>query len=180
VRPTAHRSDPSPGVVLAHPPENPALERRVLRSTCAMSSRARVGLRGERRVKGAERVDPADGSRATATLIIEGPITRADIGALCARLRGLLERGDVDLLICDLDAGRPDAVTIDALARLLLTTRRSGRRIRFRNGCREVRELVAFCGLDDVLHLDGSSRVEPRWEAEQREQGRGVQEERDP
>ena len=116
----------------------------------------------------------------TGKLVIEGPITRAGIAGLCDRARELLERGDVDPVVCDLGAVGPDAVTIDALARLRLTTDRMGRRIRFRNACREVRELTAFCGLDDVLRMGTSSRIEPRREPEQGEQDRGVEEERDP
>jgi ABC-type transporter Mla MlaB component len=131
--------------------------------------------------RGSDGVDSIDGSPATAELIVEGPITHAGIAGLCGRARELLERGDLDLIVCDLAAlVRPDAVTIDALARLLLITRRMGRRTRFRNGCREVQELAAFCGLDDVLQMGAVSRIELRREAEQREQGRGVEEERDP
>jgi ABC-type transporter Mla MlaB component len=125
-------------------------------------------------------VDPIEGSPRAGELIIEGPITRAGIAGLCGRARELLERGDVELVVCDLGALRPDAVTIDALARLRLTADRLGRRIRFRNACREVRELTTFCGLDDILRMGTSSRIEPRREPEQGEQGRGVEEERDP
>jgi hypothetical protein len=131
-------------------------------------------------VEGSDGVDPIEGSPTVGELNIEGPITRAGIAALCGRARELLERGDVELVVCDLGALSPDAVTIDALARLQLTTDRMGRRIRFRNACREVQELSTFCGLDDVLRMGASSPIEPRGEPEQGEQGRGVEEERDP
>ena len=45
----------------------------------------------------------------------------------------------------------PDAVTVDALARLQLAARRLGCQVRLRNASDELRELVAFMGLCDVL-----------------------------
>jgi hypothetical protein len=44
-----------------------------------------------------------------------------------------------------------DAVTVDALARLQLAARRHGCRVRLRRASRELGELVAFMGLEDVL-----------------------------
>jgi ABC-type transporter Mla MlaB component len=49
-------------------------------------------------------------------------------------------------------AGFPaDAVTVDALARLQLAARRHGCRLQLVNPSAELRELVAFMGLEDVL-----------------------------
>ena len=48
---------------------------------------------------------------------------------------------------------RPDAVTIDALARLQLTARRLGCRLRLRHASPELRELVAFMGLRRSLRF---------------------------
>ena len=45
----------------------------------------------------------------------------------------------------------PDAVVVDALARLQLAARRTGCQVRLRNASRELLELVAFMGLCDVL-----------------------------
>jgi ABC-type transporter Mla MlaB component len=45
----------------------------------------------------------------------------------------------------------PDAATVDALARLQLAAQRRGCRIRLQNASPELRELVAFMGLQDVL-----------------------------
>jgi anti-anti-sigma regulatory factor len=45
----------------------------------------------------------------------------------------------------------PDAVTVDALARLQLAARRHGCRVRLANASPELRELVAFMGLEKVL-----------------------------
>ena len=50
--------------------------------------------------------------------------------------------------VCDVD---PDAVTVDALARLQLAARRLSCRLLLRNASPELLELVAFMGLADVL-----------------------------
>ncbi len=65
----------------------------------------------------------------------------------------------------------PDAGTIDALSRLQLAARRLGFEIRLRHATIELRELLAFAGLDDVL------RLEPRGQAEEREERLCVEEE---
>ncbi len=76
-------------------------------------------------------------------------------------------------IVCDVCALVPDAVTIDALARLRLRSSRAGFELRLRHASRELRELLAFVGLDEVL------RVEPGRKPEQREQRVGVEEERE-
>ncbi len=62
---------------------------------------------------------------------------------------------------------------IDLLARLHLAARRCGNRLRLRYVSDELRELIAFCGLEEALGL------EQRREPEQREQRGGVEEERE-
>jgi hypothetical protein len=74
---------------------------------------------------------------------------------------------------CDVGALPPDAATVDVLARLQLAARRLGREVRLRNASGELRDLIAFVGLRDVL------RVEPGWEPEEREQPLRVEEERE-
>jgi ABC-type transporter Mla MlaB component len=75
----------------------------------------------------------------------------------------------------------PDCRTVEALARLQLAARRGGRRIVLHGPCRELRELVALCGLSEVLPCAeaSASGVEPIRQAEEREPARGVEEERD-
>ena len=75
--------------------------------------------------------------------------------------------------MCDVRALDPDAATIDALARLQLGLRRSGCELRLRHASRELRELVAFAGLDEVLRLEAGGQPE------EREQRVGVEEERE-
>jgi anti-anti-sigma regulatory factor len=65
-----------------------------------------------------------------------------------------------------------DCVTLDALARLQLAARRVGVELRLCLAEPELRELASFAGLTGVL------RLEPRRQAEEREEPLGVEEER--
>ena len=104
-------------------------------------------------------------------LVISGALTPADAAALCERARSELERSGAAVLVCDVAAlTHPDAGTVEALARLQLTARRLGRRVRLRDPSRELRELLDLFGLADVL------RVEPGRQPEEREQPLGVEE----
>jgi ABC-type transporter Mla MlaB component len=104
----------------------------------------------------------------TTVFLLEGPIDTAAIPALCGRVRALLESCDADPVVCDVGALiDPDAVTVDALARLQLTARRAGRQIRLRHACGELRELVVLMGLSDVLPCGMGSGLEQRGEAEE-------------
>jgi hypothetical protein len=76
-------------------------------------------------------------------------------------------------ILLDVSAFTPDLVTVDALAHLQLAARRVGRALRLRNASKELIELITFCGLSEVLGL------EPPREPEQREERRGVEEERE-
>jgi ABC-type transporter Mla MlaB component len=82
---------------------------------------------------------------------IKGPITRADLPGLCQRVCALLERRGAGVALCDVRSVDPDAVTVDALARLQLAARRHGCQVRLRNASDELLELVALMGLTDVL-----------------------------
>ena len=82
-------------------------------------------------------------------------------------------------MTCDVGGvRRPDAVTIDALARLGLTARRHGTRLQLRGACDDLLELLAFVGLGDLF--PSPSDVEAVGQPEEREQVRGVEEEGDP
>jgi ABC-type transporter Mla MlaB component len=107
--------------------------------------------------------------------VLGDPVVRADVPALCERLRLALEASDAVCVICDVRAlTRPDAVAIDAVARLQLTARRLGRRLQLRHASAELQALLAFVGLSGVVQLSGMSRL--RAEAEEREQRVGVEE----
>jgi ABC-type transporter Mla MlaB component len=116
----------------------------------------------------------------TIVLVFSGPIGRADIPVLCERASGLLAAGDADEVVCDVRAVvDPDAVAVDALARLQLTARRLGLEVRVRHACSELQSLLSLTGLDDVVPLCPQLPLEPRGQAEEREQPRGVEEETD-
>ena len=82
---------------------------------------------------------------------VRGPIAEADLPGLCERVCALLEDSGAGVGVCDVRGVDPDAVTIDALARLQLAARRHGCRVRLRHASSELRDLVAFMGLADVL-----------------------------
>jgi len=65
-----------------------------------------------------------------------------------------------------------DLGTVDILARLHLAAKRRGVRLRVRHASAGLLELIEFTGLSDVL------RVEVQRQPEEREQARGVEEER--
>jgi anti-anti-sigma regulatory factor len=67
----------------------------------------------------------------------------------------------------------PDLHAVGVLARLHLVARRLGCDLRLCHASDELRELIAFAGLLDVL------RVEPRGQAEEREERVGREEERE-
>ena len=82
---------------------------------------------------------------------ISGPIARDDLPGLCLRVCALLEGSGAAVAHCDVRGVEPDAVTVDALARLQLAAHRRGCRVWLRHASAELLELVDFMGLEDVL-----------------------------
>jgi ABC-type transporter Mla MlaB component len=87
----------------------------------------------------------------TLAFSVHGPITRTDLPGLCDRVCALLTESAAEIAFCDVRTVAPDAVTTDALARLQLAATRLGCQVRLRHASAELRELVAFMGLEDVL-----------------------------
>ena len=87
----------------------------------------------------------------TITFAVWGPIARSDLRGLCDRVCALFSSTLPGVAYCDVDGVEPDAVTVDALARLQLAARRTGSQVRLRNASPELLGLVAFMGLSDVL-----------------------------
>jgi len=85
------------------------------------------------------------------TFAIYGPIARSDLPGLCDRVCALLEQGGPTVAMCDVHGVQADAVTVDALARLQLAARRRGCQVRLCGASTDLRRLVAFMGLQDVL-----------------------------
>ena len=114
-----------------------------------------------------------------------GPaVTRDGIPGLCEQLLTLLRDSDAAVVLCDVGAiAEPDLVTVEALARLQLTARRRGHRLRLYGARRRLRELLALTGLGGVLPLHGGPLplgLEIRRQPEQREQPLGVKERVEP
>ena len=82
---------------------------------------------------------------------VRGPIARTDLQGLCNRVCALLETNAAPVAFCDVRTVEPDAVTVDALARLQLGARRRGCQVRLRGASTELVQLVRFMGLADVL-----------------------------
>ena len=87
----------------------------------------------------------------TLAFAIWGPIARSDLPGLCDRVCALLTENAPSVVLCRCDAVPSDAVTVEALARLQLAARRHGCQVRLRGASAELRELVAFMGLRNVL-----------------------------
>lgn len=87
---------------------------------------------------------PTPGPRSVVVRVQGAPDARA---LLCAQVRRLLGRGDIDIVTCDLRGAVPDLGSVDALARLQLTAKRLGGRIRLRSTAPELRELIDFVGV---------------------------------
>ena len=87
----------------------------------------------------------------TSELAIRFPITRDDLPGLCRRVCALLEEIGPAVVYCDVRGSRPDAVEVDALARLQLAAGRCGCQIRLRHAPPALLELLDFMALRDVL-----------------------------
>ncbi len=97
---------------------------------------------------------------------IRGPIARDDLPGLCERVCRLLSMGDAEIVRCDVAGIDPDAVTVDALARLQLAARRQGCQVRLCHASAALLELVTFMGLEDVCGCDEQSDELPTSEAQ--------------
>ena len=109
---------------------------------------------------------------------IRGPIRRADLPGLCDRVCAVLAESTAVVADCDVAGVDPDAVTVDALARLQVAAMRRGCAVRLENASEPLLELVELMGLTHVL--SARSRGLPRElerEPEEREQRVGVEEE---
>jgi ABC-type transporter Mla MlaB component len=92
---------------------------------------------------------PTPGSHEVA-FAIRGPITRGDLPGLCDRVCAVLGRSGA-IVACDVAGVDPDAVAVDALARLQLAARRRGCEVHPRNAPDGLLELVELMGLTQVL-----------------------------
>jgi len=108
---------------------------------------------------------------------LRGSIARTAIPSLCERTRDLMSRCDREVVVCDVSRiTNPDAVTVDALARLQLTAQRIGHSLWFRNPSSVLRELIDLAGLREVLPVLSDLGLEPQRHVEEREDALGVEE----
>jgi ABC-type transporter Mla MlaB component len=117
-------------------------------------------------------------SEQNADVLLVGAITPAEIRAARKRLRAVIGAGRMELVACDVMAVTADAGAVDGLARLQLTARELGCRIELRHASRRLEELIAFCGLRDVLPSE--LVLERGGQPEQREQAGRVEERVEP
>lgn len=102
-----------------------------------------------------------------AVLVLTGPVTRDEVTGLCDDARTLLEATGARTVVCDVAGlGPPGLGAVDLLARLELTARRAGARIRLRDPAPALHALLDLVGL----------RFEVEGQPEQREPALGVEE----
>jgi ABC-type transporter Mla MlaB component len=87
----------------------------------------------------------------TVAFAVRAPIARSDLDRLCNRVCAVLRESRAEVAFCDVAGLEPDAVTVEALARLQLGARRLGCQVRLRRASSELLQLVAFMGLTEVL-----------------------------
>jgi ABC-type transporter Mla MlaB component len=85
--------------------------------------------------------------------VVDGPILRSDVPALVTRLSAMVERRDTATVVCQLRGVGASAASLEALARLQLVAMRHGCRLTLRGASTELRELVEFAGMQDVLRV---------------------------
>jgi hypothetical protein len=81
-------------------------------------------------------------------------LARADVPAACERLRALIGARDADVVVCDVGELVADLTAVEVLARLRLTAQRLGCGLRLRGPSRGLEQMLAFCGLCDVLPVE--------------------------
>jgi ABC-type transporter Mla MlaB component len=103
---------------------------------------------------------PRDGPHEVA-FAIHGPIARSDLAGLCERVCALLSAAG-SVVVCDVHGVEPDAVTVDALARLQLAARRRGCEVRLRSASPQLLDLIGLMGLTNVVgeHVSDARRGE--------------------
>jgi len=86
----------------------------------------------------------------TVALALGGPMTRAELPAFGERLAAILDSRHAEVVLCDLAGATPDAVTVDALARVHLAAKRHGCETRVRGASRELIALLDVVGLSGL------------------------------
>ncbi|MFF4763680.1 STAS domain-containing protein [Streptomyces sp. NPDC001292] len=102
-------------------------------------------------------------ARTPAVLVLAGPVTRDEVVELCADVRALLEDTRAAVVVCDVGGlGPPGLGVVDLLARLQLTARRAGGRIRLRDPDPALDALLGLVGLCFEMERQPEQREPPR------------------
>jgi len=91
--------------------------------------------------------------RPTITFAVRGPIGRADLAGLSDRVCHVLAENAGRDVWCVVRCVEPDAVTVEALARLRLAAGRYGCRVWLRGASPELIDVIELLGLRDVLRV---------------------------
>ena len=95
---------------------------------------------------------PAPVPPGTLVVVVDGRVDAARVRVLVGWVRGLLDGGGPDRVVCDVAGVTPaDIDVVDALAKLALVARRRGARLWVRNPSDELRELLDLAGLSRIL-----------------------------
>ncbi|WP_159001499.1 STAS domain-containing protein [Streptomyces sp. SBT349] len=102
--------------------------------------------------------------------VIRGPVVRGDVPGICDRLAAFVRGSGASEVTVDVGAvGGGDAVALEVVARMRLTAKRLGCRIRFVNMRSGLQGLLGWLGLGEV-----------GGQTEEREEPRRVQERVEP
>ena len=117
--------------------------------------------------------ESAEPPPATIIIRLRGSTPPAAVPPLCARLQLRLAGTDGDDVGCDASRPEdPDLTTIEVLARVQLTARRSDRVMGLRNPSRQLLDLLSLVGLSEVVVVAPRSAVETGRQPEQGKQAR--------
>jgi ABC-type transporter Mla MlaB component len=97
----------------------------------------------------------------SASLAIRAPLRREDLPGLFERTCELLAAQAPELLLVEVAEIAPDAVAVDALARLALAARRHGCSVLLRGAPPQLLLLVEFIGLAEALPSEDAAFVRP-------------------
>jgi anti-anti-sigma regulatory factor len=118
----------------------------------------------------------AGSGRNSIVVAVGSPIAPADLPKLCAGVRARIERSGAAVVVIDLGAvAAPDAVTVDAMARLALTAKRLGCEVQVCDVPRVLRELLDLSGLGGL----GGSPLEVQRQTEEWKDAFDIEEERE-